>query len=464
MLKHSRYHFLYTLKYIRYALALCVLPMLQALLAWDWPSLLTALQSDALILAASAVFAVLLWRSTGVELQPDKLLCRRGVLIKHTEVYPAAQISAVVVQRTLLCRITGGARVELYFRCGKTRRAVLFLHKADALRTAQTLLPAKGEKTELRFSGADRAAYVVLSANALAALTFGYVTVKSAAELLGQSWRALAWEQFLTVETAAARILPAGAAFGGAVLFVLAVLALGQSLLYCAGYRAARCGNVLVLRGGLLTRTHRRIAVNAVTACDMRQTPAARLLRRVPIFLQAGSFAADAPVLTVHSKQTQAAAQLLGAAGLIPPLPKEEYRQKSAAQYLWKPAAALAFFALVWGVSLTRVPFLSNALLIPVALGFALLTVSAAGLRRERLYTDERGGLCVCYARWFTVHHVYIRTPHASLRARANPLADAARRCNVRVRTEGGSYRVRGILQSSADAVSRQLYGAALYR
>ena len=45
-----RFHILYCLRLFRYALLLCLVPMVQALIAFDWPSLFTALKQDAAIL------------------------------------------------------------------------------------------------------------------------------------------------------------------------------------------------------------------------------------------------------------------------------------------------------------------------------------------------------------------------------------------------------------------------------
>ena len=49
-MKFRRFHPLYSLYIVRKGLALCLLPMLRALLHFDWASLVLALQQDALIL------------------------------------------------------------------------------------------------------------------------------------------------------------------------------------------------------------------------------------------------------------------------------------------------------------------------------------------------------------------------------------------------------------------------------
>ena len=60
-----RFHILYCLRLFRYALVLCLLPMLQALVAFDWPSFFTALGQDAAILLFFLVVSLVRWWATG---------------------------------------------------------------------------------------------------------------------------------------------------------------------------------------------------------------------------------------------------------------------------------------------------------------------------------------------------------------------------------------------------------------
>ena len=57
----GRFHIIYTLKYIRYGLILCLVPMIQALFLWDFDSLYSALRQDAIILTVMGVLSLCIW-------------------------------------------------------------------------------------------------------------------------------------------------------------------------------------------------------------------------------------------------------------------------------------------------------------------------------------------------------------------------------------------------------------------
>lgn len=59
----GRFHIVFIVKYIRYGLILCLVPMLKALIKFDLPSLATALRQDAAILIGMALFSFFIWRA-----------------------------------------------------------------------------------------------------------------------------------------------------------------------------------------------------------------------------------------------------------------------------------------------------------------------------------------------------------------------------------------------------------------
>ena len=58
MNRQRRFHIIFAVHYLRYGLLLCLVPMLQALLAFDLDSLWAALRQDAVILLACAAAAL----------------------------------------------------------------------------------------------------------------------------------------------------------------------------------------------------------------------------------------------------------------------------------------------------------------------------------------------------------------------------------------------------------------------
>ena len=69
MNRQRRFHIIFAVHYLRYGLLLCLVPMLQALLAFDLDSLWAALRQDAVILLACAAAALALWRATAFRLE-----------------------------------------------------------------------------------------------------------------------------------------------------------------------------------------------------------------------------------------------------------------------------------------------------------------------------------------------------------------------------------------------------------
>ena len=76
-----RFHILYCLRLFRYALLLCLVPMVQALIAFDWPSLFTALKQDAAILLFFLAVSLVRWYVTGFALTQDSFEAQTGVFV-----------------------------------------------------------------------------------------------------------------------------------------------------------------------------------------------------------------------------------------------------------------------------------------------------------------------------------------------------------------------------------------------
>ena len=61
----GHFHIVYVLKYIRYGLILCLVPMIQAAIRFDLPSLYTALRQDAVILIVMFFVSLAIWQKLG---------------------------------------------------------------------------------------------------------------------------------------------------------------------------------------------------------------------------------------------------------------------------------------------------------------------------------------------------------------------------------------------------------------
>ena len=82
MNRQRRFHIIFAVHYLRYGLLLCLVPMLQALLAFDLDSLWAALRQDAVILLACAAAALALWRATAFRLEDGAVKVTQGVFYR----------------------------------------------------------------------------------------------------------------------------------------------------------------------------------------------------------------------------------------------------------------------------------------------------------------------------------------------------------------------------------------------
>ena len=87
-----------------------------------------------------------------------------------------------------------------------------------------------------------------------------------------------------------------------------------------------------------MTKTERRVRLRCVSACDIRVTPAGRLLRRYPVFIAAGSFTGGEVPLFVVKKGQEARVEALLPGYSKPDGPLCDPARKSPVQYFGNPA------------------------------------------------------------------------------------------------------------------------------
>lgn len=319
MNRQRRFHIIFAVHYLRYGLLLCLVPMLQALLAFDLDSLWAALRQDAVILLACAAAALALWRATAFRLEDGAVKVTQGVFYRSYHTFGRASIAALEIARPLYCRMLGASRITLYFKTNASPKSYsMFLHKKDAAAVADVLLPVRSDTSVFEPTGFERLSFVMLSANIITSSAFALWGVKQLDEVLGQNFQQIALDTFHEAELFAARYLPTGLAFLVTLGFAVTGFTFLYALLHTAGFKVCRNGGVIISKGGFVTLIERRILVACVSACDVCVTPPARLLRRYPVYLSAGSFrGGDLPVL-VYKKRGRAdsgapAAQLLPA-------------------------------------------------------------------------------------------------------------------------------------------------------
>ena len=442
-----RLHPLHFLKYVKYFLLLCLLPVLQAVLDFAFFSAWrTLMQEFAILLACGGILAAM-HRASSLSLTDGVLMIRSGVLLRRCNRASTAQVSAVELQRNLLCRLFRASVLTIYFRAGSgLRRIKITLSARQARRLARRLVPDAAAASAFTPVGAERLFFMLLSANVIATAFFSVLSARRIFSLLGEDFRALAIDGITRLEHLLTAFVPAGASLVVTIGLLVFALSLFNSLLRTYRFTAARSGGVLLSRGGLLTHTERRVFVDAITASSLRITPAARLLRRCPVYLSAGCFRGeDLPIFTLSKKSVPQLRQLLPE--FCPPdRPLCNPRRKSLPQYLWKPGSLLILVLSLGIVSLRVLPQVSFLLWILALLALGALLCSLEGFFREGFCRNENRTLSVSYCRGFTRYLVSLYTDDLSLLITRFPTAASAGRCDLRIFTPTRrTYHLRGI-------------------
>ena len=430
MNRQRQFHIIFAVHYLRYGLLLCLVPMLQALLAFDLDSLWAALRQDAVILLACAAAALALWRATAFRLEDGAVKVTQGVFYRSYHTFGRASIAALEIARPLYCRMLGASRITLYFKTNASPKSYsMFLHKKDAAAVADVLLPVRSDTSVFEPTGFERLSFVMLSANIITSSAFALWGVKQLDEVLGQNFQQIALDTFHEAELFAARYLPTGLAFLVTLGFAVTGFTFLYALLHTAGFKVCRNGGVIISKGGFVTLIERRILVACVSACDVCVTPPARLLRRYPVYLSAGSFrGGDLPVLVYKKGEERTVERLLP--NFCPPDgPLCMPARKSPVQYLWQPGTLLALSLALCGVASYAMPQILPMLFVPVVLALAGLLVSLEGFFREGLHKNANRTLSVCYTRFFTRHEVCVFTPDLSYTLLENPFSVSGGRC-----------------------------------
>ena len=441
----GRYHIVYSLHLLKKGLFFCLVPLVQALISWDLPSLYGVLRQEALILLALAAVSLVLWRNTGWRQYPDRLELYSGVLLHRSRVLRRSELAVVEITRNPFLQLLGAARVTLY-GCRVRQTIILYLPRRAAMALADTLLPPPRKPPLFKPVGGQRLAFVMVSANVISTALLLTVSLRQTEELLGAAVTLPIRDNFTRLEQLVEKVVPAGVAWLFTAVFLLWGASLLVSLLRTVGFTVARSGGVILCHGGFILRTERRILAAVVSACDVRITPVARLLRRYPVYLTAGSYhAGDVPILVCKKGQTDLLQALMP--GFVPPGgPTENRIGRSVPMFFWKSGACLAFSLALLGVSMWQLPAVTGLLVIPCVLSAAAVLISAEGYRLEGAARTPGRVLTVQYSRIFTRHSVCVFTPDINFRLFASPFAQSVGRCNLTIQLPCGfRLRVRSV-------------------
>lgn len=451
-MKLNRFHIFYSLHFVRKWVLLCLVPMVRALVRFDWPSLVLALRQDAVILALILIFSAASWYKAGWQLNSDLLTARMGLLLQARRQVRRTELASVVITRPFLFRLVGASRLTLYMQRSRPAALTLYLPREDAARLAQALMPAEEEQPVFAPVGAEKLSLTVLGFNVTLTGLMALYSARKTAAALDPGLERAAWEQLLRVEALVGQVLPAGLAWLVTLSLLFYAALLGYNFLCRAGLKVARGPAVMVARYGLLRLTERRIRLSAVTGCTVQVTPAARLLGRYPVYLSAGfDKGMEAPLFLCKKGEWNSLRRLMP--GLhLPPSRYGPAKGRSRVAFFWLPGggAALCLAGLALGPRLW--PGYGFVFLLGLAFFAALGLVAAEGYRREGA-GRRKGSLTLCFTRRLTRYEVCLFTDRLSTAFWQNPFSRRKGRGTLLVKLPAGFYKIRSLRAGDAAAL-----------
>ena len=255
--------------------------------------------------------------------------------------------------------------------------------------------------------------------------------MKQLDEVLGQNFQQIALDTFHEAELFAARYLPTGLAFLVTLGFAVTDSPFCMRCCTRQALRYAGTAESSSAKAAFVTLIERRIPVACVSACDVCVTPPARLLRRYPVYLSAGSFrGGDLPVLVYKKgKSGQWSA-------CCPTSARRTVRcaclhAKARCSIFGSPARCSLFLwrCAAWPLTQCRrfCPCFSYRWCLPLA----GLLVSLEGFFREGLHKNANRTLSVCYTRFLPGMRFCVFTPDLSYTLLENPFSVSGGRCDV---------------------------------
>lgn len=368
-MNERRLHPFTVLRFLRKTLVVYLLPLVQVLFERNWTALHTALRQDALL------FLLLCAVSWGILRVSSWSMDDTGVFHLHWRLgirldraLRGEMLAALTIDRPLLYRMAGASRLTLY-PVGAAQKHTLSvcLPKADAEAVADQLMPLV-KPTLHRPAGGERAALGFLGASLMRSFA--------------------------------------------------------QTVHYTVWHTADQTGS----RGGWLEHFECRVRTSEISFADVRISPAARLMKRWPVFVTAGGCSPELPLFVYRSGEEALFRELLPEFRMPPDLLA---RTEQRSLIFFAPAGIpFALCLLLTLVSATVLPQLTVTLLIPTLFFGALLAGAAAGYRREGLWLRE-GRMTLRRQQGLYLHCICVFHPDICLTAAQSPWAASVGRTNL---------------------------------
>ena len=434
MTRQRHYHPLAALRFLRKAVVVCLLPLANALLEFSLNALLTALRQDAaLLLFLCGASSILLEASSWALDEAGVLRLRWAFISKRERIIRGEALAALTIERPLFFRLLGASRVVLYPVGQPAKRAVtLYLHKEDAQELADRLMPVRDPVCH-RPAGGERAALVVLGANGLSTLALTYLAIRQSRPF-PLTAEAVALSRLNVLVRFAAHWLPAGAAWMLVLTGALFGISLARSFVQTVHYTVWHTAGQLGSRGGWLSRFEFRVRSSEISYADVRVSPIARLMKRWPVFVVAGSCRPELPLFVYRSGQEELFRELLPEFRM-PPDTRHGLTHRSAV--FFAPAGIpFGLCLLLVLVSRSVLPALTGTLLIPTAVLAVFLAGGLMGWLKEGIWLRE-GRFTLRRQKGVYLHCICVFHPDVCLRTFQSPWAARYQRMTLTLALPG---------------------------
>ena len=299
--EEKRFHPFAALRFLRKTLAVYLIPLVNVLFERNWPAFWTALRQDAILFALLCGVSWVILQCSSWQLDEAGVLhLRWKLLFKLDTTIRGEALAALTLERPALFRLGGATKITLY-PTGQPQKHVipLCLRRADARELADRLLPIETPTLHTP-AGSERAALVLLGANGISTLALVALAIRQTRQLPLDA-ETLAFAHLGHLAAFAARWLPAGAAWLLTLATALFGASLARSFAQTVHYEVWHTATQIGSRGGWIDRFECRVRSAQISYADVRVSPAARVLKRWPVFVTAGCCTPELPLFVYRS-------------------------------------------------------------------------------------------------------------------------------------------------------------------
>ena len=433
--EEKHFHPFAALRFLRKTLAVYLIPLVNVLFERNWTALHTALRQDALLflLLCAVSWGILHVSSWSLDdTGAFHLHWRLGIRLDRA--LRGEMLAALTIDRPLLYRMAGASRLTLY-PVGAAQKHTLSvcLPKADAEAVADQLMPLVKPALH-RPAGGERAALGFLGANGLSTLALFVLAVRQTRDVPDWNPAVFAQIQVSFLARFAARWLPAGAAWllaaAGFLLGASLMRSFAQTVHYTVWHTADQIGS----RGGWLGHFQCRVRTGEISFADVRISPAARLMKRWPVFVTAGGCSPELPLFVYRSGEEALFRELLPEFRM-PPDTRHDLTHRSAV--FFAPAGIpFGLCLLLVLASRSVLPALTGTLLIPTAVFAVFLAGGLMGWLKEGIWLRE-GRFTLRRQKGVYLHCICVFHPDVCLRTFQSPWAARYQRMTLTLALPG---------------------------